>query len=314
MKAILLIALVLIANLSFAQTGNAEADRFISLFKSQLAKLDVGKIEEHYDQGYFKALSESDYFDKDVEVGITTIYQKCSGKDESAATQEINSYFEQLKRLKAERKEIMSKMNDFNFIKPYLKIRIYSDDLMAQYNSWGIVKNAYKGFIEVIVLDLPSGIGSLEKKYLNIWNKPENEVYLVAKENTLNKLNQKFEKAQVGKNGEEFYLLASDADLFITSSILDLKKASLPAGKYGTLIAVPNNTVIVALPLNDKLKIDQFCLNFMGLASYLYESKETKPISDNLFWINGNEMFAIEKDLKNEKFIYPAGLQKFVDK
>lgn len=314
MKAKLLIAFLVITNLLNAQTDNSDVNKFITLFKSQISKIAVGKIEEHYDQGYFKTLSESDYFDKDFEVGITTIYQKCVNKDETISKQEIINFFEQHKRLKIQRKEIDSKMNDFNFIKSYLKIKIYSDQLKHQYENHGIVKNSYKGFIEVIVLDLPSGIGSLEKKYLDIWKKPESEIYLLAKNNTLKNLDKKFEKAEAAKSGEEFYLLSSDTDLFITSSILDLKMTNLPIGKFGTLISIPNNTVIVALPLNDKEKINQFCLSFMGLADYMYESKETKPISNNLFWLNGNEILIIDKDLKNKKLTYPTQLQTLIDK
>lgn len=314
MKAKLLIAILAITNIASAQTDNADVNKFITLFKSQISKLAVGKIEEHYDQGYFKTLSESDYFDKDVQVGITSIYQKCADKDENNSKKEIANFFEQHKNLKIQRKEIASKMNDFNFMKSYLKIRIYSDQLKTQYENHGLVKSTYKGAIEVIVLDLPSGIGSLEKKYLDIWKKSEDEIYLLAKENTLKSLDLKFEKAEVAKTGEEFYLLSSDTDLFITSSILDLKKTNPPVGKFGTLIAVPNNTVIVALPLNDKGKINQYCLNFMGLADYMYDSKETKPISNNLFWLNADEILLIDKDLKNKKFIYPAQLQTLVDK
>ncbi len=314
MKAKLLIVFLVITNLISAQTDNADVNKFITLFKSQMAKLAVGKIEEHYDQGYFKTLSESDYFDKNFEIGITSIYQKCLGKDEVASKQEITNFFEQHKNLKIQIKEFASKMTDFNFMKSYLKIRIYSDQLKLQYENHGIVKNSYKGIIEVIVVDLPSGIGSLEKKYLDIWKKTESEIYLIAKNNTVKSLDQKFEKAEVAKSGEEFYLLSSDTDLFVTSCFLDLKKTNLPTGKFGTLISIPNNTVIVALPLNDKEKINQFCMNFMGLVDYMYVTEETKPISNNLYWVNGNEILLIDKDLKTKKLIYPAQLQAIIDK
>jgi hypothetical protein len=314
MKSKILIAFLVITKSLTAQTDNPDVNKFITLFKSQMAKISVGKIEEHYDQGFFITLTESEYFDKDSEVGIISIYQNCAGKGESVTKQEINNFFEQNKSLKIQRKEIASKMNDFNFMKSYLKIRIYSEQLKPQYENHGIVKNSYKGFIEVIVLDLPSGIGSLEKKYLDIWKKKESDLFILAKENTLKNLDQKFEKADVAKSGEEFYFLASDTDLFITSYILDLKKSNPPIGKYGTLISIPNNTVIEALPLNDKEKINQFCLNFKGMTDFMYDSKETKPISNNLFWLNGNEIIIIDRDIKNNKLIYPSQLQSIIDK
>jgi hypothetical protein len=314
MKPKLLIAFLIITNLLSAQTDNVDVNKFIGLFKSQMSKLPIGRVEEHFDQGYFKTLSESDYFDKDFEVGITSIYQRCIGKDEDFSKQEIDIYFEQHRKLKIQRKEIASKMNDFNLIKAYLKIRIYSEQLRPQYENHGIVKSSYNGLIEVIVLDMPSGIGSLEKKYLDIWKKSENEIYILAKNNTSKSLVQKFEKAEVAKSGEEFYILASNSDLFLTSSILDLQQNKPPIGKFGTLISIPNNTMIVALPLNDKEKINQFCLSFMGLSDYMYENKETKPISNNLFWLNANDILYIDKDLINKKLIYPTELQAFIDK
>jgi len=231
MKTSLLIAFLAMANLLSAQTDNGDVNKFILLFKTQMAKFAIGQIEEHYEQGYFKTLAESDYFDRDAIIGITTIYQNCSGKDETASKQEINHFFEQHKSLKIQRREIDSKMNDFNFIKPFLKIRIYSDESRPDYENHGIIKSLYKGFIAVVVLDLPSGIGSLEKKYLDIWKKSENDIFLLAKGQTLKILDQKFAKEDIAKSGEEFYLLASDTDLFITSSILDIKKANDPMGK-----------------------------------------------------------------------------------
>ncbi len=314
MKAKLLITFLIITNLLSAQTDNVEVNKFIGLFKSQMSKLSIGRVEEHFDLGYFKTLSESDYFDKDFEVGITSIYQRCIGKDEDFSKQEIDIFFEQHRNLKIQRKEMASKMNDFNLIKAYLKIRIYSEQLRPQYENHGIVKSSYNGLIEVIVLDMPSGIGSLEKKYLDIWKKSEHEIYLLAKNNTLKSLVQKFEKAEVAKSGEEFYILTSNTDLFLTSSILDLQQNKPPMGKFGTLISIPNNTMIVALPLNDKEKINQFCLSFMGLSDYMYENKETKAISNNLFWLNGKDILYIDKDLINKKLIYPAELQAFIDK
>lgn len=313
MRTKILIVILLFSNILCAQT-NDEIRAFIPLFKSEISKFPIGKIEEHYDQGYFRTFAESDYFDKNVEIGITTIYQRCIEKNESASKQEIAHFFEQHKKLKAQRQTILSKMDDFIFMKSYLKIRFYGDDLKNVYERGGIVRTPYKGLIEVIVLDLPSGIGSLEKKYLDIWKKTETEINAIAKENTLKDLNQKFEKAQTAQSGEEFYLLANDSNLFVTSSLLDLKKSQPPIGKYGTFISIPNNTTIVALPLNDKQKIDAFCLNFMGLTNYMFESKETNPMSNNLFWINGSSMLLIEKDIPNKKLIYPEELKKLIEK
>jgi hypothetical protein len=139
-------------------------------------------------------------------------------------------------------------------------------------------------------------------------------VYTLAKENTLNSLTQKFEKDQVAKSGEEFYLLTNDTNLFITSSILDLKKMNIPLGQYGTLLSIPNNTVIVALPLNDKPKIESFSLNFFGLTNYMYTAEDTKSLCKNVFWYDGKEIFEVAFDVSQQKLIYPAALHTLMGK
>lgn len=314
MKNKLLIIFLLLFSLGKAQTDDNNVNAFLGLLKSEMSKIPIGKVEEHYNEGYFLTLSKSDYFDENVEIGLTSIYQKCAGKNENEARQEIKAFFEQHKKLKIQKDEMASKMSDFNFVKSNLKIRIYANALKELYEKTGIVKSVYTGFIEVIVIDLPAGIGSLEKKYLDIWKKSEKEVFALAKENTLKSLTQQFQKIDFQNGEEEFYFLTSDDDLFITSSILDLKKTNPPVGKYGTIISIPNNLLIAALPLNDKEKIDPFCLSFMGLTDYMYQGEDTKPISNNLFWLNGSDLLLIDKDYENKKLIYPEQLKKLMDK
>lgn len=292
-----------------AQDNDGEIKKFLDLFTAKMKTLDVGQIEPHYEEGYFKTLSESAYFDKDTHIGLTSLYQECMGKDEATMKQFISRFFEKHKELKVQIKEMEAKMDDFNFIQPYLKIRVFSEDLLSIYSDHAITKFTLEGLLEVVVLDLPTGIGSLEKKHLATWKKSEEDIYRLAKTNTIKALNQKFEKAETAKTGEVFYLLADDMDLFITSAIFDLKKAGLPVGKHGTVFSVPNHTLLVAMPLDDPAKADGFILNFMGLTDYMNQSPENKPVSNNLFWYNGKEVFLINKDIPNKKFIYPAAMK-----
>lgn len=301
-----------LCNLLHAQPTKADYDKFVSFFKSELPKFKIGKIEGHYEEGFFKILTASEYFDIDVEVGLTSLAQKCMGKDSIFVRQEINSFFERHKKLKNERELIGTKMNDFNYMKSFLKVRIYSDMVKPQYAKYGLIKSPYKGFFEAVVFDLPSGIGSVEKKYLETWQKSEIEIYSLARENTLKSLTQKFSKTEAGKDGEVFYLLSSDYDLFVTSAVIELNKMDIPQGKYGTLISLPSSNVIVALPLSDSSKINQFALRFMDVTNYMYENNQTTQISAELFWYNGVELLSVGKDNEKKELIYPSELKKVV--
>lgn len=309
MRRLFILLSAFIVSVVNAQDNDAEIKQFLNLFTTKIKTLDAGKIEPHYEEGYFITLSESVYFDKDNRVELTSLYQDCMGKDEATMKKIISRFFDNHKELKVQRKEIEAKMDDFNFIRPYLKIRVFSEELLSLYSNHAITRFTHDGLLEVVVLDLPSGIGSLDKKYLATWKKTEEAIYRLARINTLKALKQKFEKAETAKTGEVFYILADDMDLFITSAVLDLRKAGLPLGKHGTVFSVPNHTSLVAMPLDDPSKADGFILNFMGLTDYMNQRPETKPVSNNLFWYDGKEVFLITKDIPNKKFIYPAALQ-----
>jgi len=314
MRNFILIILILCVSTVKSQTQE-DVNNFLEIFKSEIKNYDFGKIEEHFNDGYFKTFNESEYFDGNTEVGITSIFQSSYGKTDNEVRKIIKDYFEQHKKLNTQRKQIARKMNDFEFIKSFLKIRIYSKNQRTLYeDNNAIINSNINDLISVVVLDLPDGIGSLNKTYLKDWKKTENEVYNTAKENTLSSLTQNFEKAETFPTGEEIYLLASDSNLFITSSILNIKQFNIPIGKFGTIISIPNNTVIVALPINDKEKIESYGQNFYGLSNYMYQSSETKPLSDKIFWFDGEKYFEIQFLEQYQKLAFPIEMQEYFEK
>lgn len=302
--------LILISGNLHAQTTDAKYNAFVAIFKKELGTYKIGKYTEHYTEGYILIDSKSEYFDTNEQVGLETIYQRCMGKDESSAKAEIHAYFDQLKQLNKEHKKMYEKIDSYEAIKSILKIRIYSDQLKTVYEqNDAIIRNTYPGMIEVIVLDLPKGVGSLEKKYLAKWEKSEEFIYNQAKSNTVNALHNKFTKLEAGKEDDVLYLLANDQDLFITSGLLDLKKCNIPNGKYGSLVSVPNNTTIMAKPLDDTQFIEKNSLSFMSATDYMADLENVKPVTDNIFWYDGTILKLIEKDFANKKLIFPVELQ-----
>ncbi|MDA3614838.1 hypothetical protein [Polluticaenibacter yanchengensis] len=283
MKHYLMFLFLTIATIANSQTQK-DVDNFIAILQKEIKNYNIGNIEEHYEKCYFKTLSESDFLDKNMEVSIINMFKSSFQKTENETKKIIKDYFEQLKRLKNQKNEIDKNKSDYSFMKSYLKIRVYSatsEDLYKKNNA--IIRPGLNGIIEVVVFDLPDGIGSLNKNETKNWNKSEEEIYAQAKENTMNFLDQTFEFANNLPTGEKIYLLASDSNLFITSYILDLKKSKITVGKFGTIVSIPNNSVVVAMPIDDKDKLLSSTQNFFGLTEYMYESNETKPLCNKIY-------------------------------
>ncbi len=305
-----ILAIVLFLSLTLSsQTGNEKVNHFISIFKEQLKQYNAGETEEHYDQGYVKIKSASKYFESGQEIGLSSIYLRCADKSDEDCKKEIGVFFEQLLKLKTEREELAKKIESFDFAKTILKVRIYPSEMRAVYEkNNAIVKENLKGLIEVVVLDLTTGIGSLEKKYLAKWRKTEDEIYALAKANTVNSLHTPF--FQADKDNPEVFVMADDYDAFVTSGIFDLAKSKITLGKCGTFVAVPNNSSVIALKVDDPKIVSVKALTFMGMVNYLYTLEGVKPVSDNVFWYNGKEILLVEKDMKEKKLIFPKELEE----
>lgn len=309
MRNFLFAGALLFCLVSSAQTGNEKVNHFVSIFKEQLKQYNAGDVEEHYDEGYVKIKSDSKYFESGQEIGLSSIYLRCADKNDEECKKEIGLFFEQLLALKKERGELLLKIESYEFAKTILKIRIYSSEMRPVYEkNNAIVKENLQGMIEVVVLDLATGIGSLEKKYLAKWKKTEEEVYALAKANTVSALFDEF--VQMDKNNPELYLLANDDNAFVTSGILDLSKSKIPVGKFGTFIAVPNNSSVIAFKIEDAKTAYAKALTFMGMINYLYALEGTTPVSSTMFWYNGQTLLPVEKDMKEKKLIFPKELEE----
>lgn len=295
----------------YSQLNNQQSDQFIVQLKQEITKCKIGEIEEHFREGYFKTLEESDYSEKNQMIGLTSLRTRCENKNKKEIQKEIEIFFEQLKQLKAQRKDFAKNIHNFQLVENYLKLRMYPENLRATYsNENSIIYSNISGIIEVLVFDLPTGIGSVNAKYIEVWKKTKEELYHIAKKNTLNYLTQDFVETEPLDNGYVDYYLVNKNEIFITSSILDLSKFKVPIGKYGTLISMPNNTVIVARPINKTSDLEKCALNFMDNTDLFMSFEGTKPLSNNVFWLNNNKLELIKIDYINKRLIYPKGLMK----
>ena len=180
-----IIGLLLIFNVNTSHSQDFEVKSFNRELKSAIKELKLeDAIEYHLDSGYILAVKETDYFFKDLEISIRKIYNLSLAHDSNSVREIVKRYFEQLKGLKSSQEELYKKFEKFDSIKPNLKIRLYSEQLKSYYKS-SVVKDFIPGIFMCLVFDLEEGIGSVETRFLDVWDISSDSLFSIAKENTL---------------------------------------------------------------------------------------------------------------------------------
>lgn len=287
-------------------------NQFLELFDQEIKKYNIGDIDKHYDQGYFTTKFESAFFDVHAEVNLVNLYGNCIDSTDSHCINQIQFFFAQNRNLQDQRLVLIEKLEYFDSIQEFLKIRIYSEDLLSFYEKTAIIQNPNNGVFYTVVIDLPSGIGSLNKSYLDKWKINGDSVFNIALKNTLSSLTQNFEGVTIVEGEAPYYLLTDDYDLFVTSALLKLNDFNIPKGKFGSIVSIPNRTVLIAKPIDDLESLNSLTEDFMGLTNYMNQIDDTNSVSTNLYWFNGVSIELIKKDIENRRFKYPTELSKLI--
>lgn len=304
-----LITLLCILTFNLFSQNDKDWKKFTKILDNELSQIPFGKIEKHYEEGFFICLEENEYSEKDGQIGLSSLFALCFEKSKSECHVIIQDYFERFRLSNIENKYIQSKISDFDFMKSYLAIRVYPKE-WSEYFKDAIIDESIEGLISVVIINSTYSAVSLSKDKISSWSKTEEEVLKLAKENTLQLIPEEFEFAQKSKYDDKIYLIASDTNIFLSSALINLEEQNIPNGKFGTLISVPNFSAVVAIPISSKQNLDEKTLDFMGLTNYMFESNETKPLSDNLYWYYENKIYLIEKDEVNKKLLLPKKLKE----
>lgn len=303
-KILVLMLMIAICMPLFAKS-NKEYNEFINIVKKELKNINIKNYEDHFSEEYFIIKDENDYFEVGTEVGLSNLYSICLQNNKSEWKNIVKNHFAYIKQTKADEKLINPKLEKFETGKEFLKIRIYSSELKDEYSKSSIIDFFNDDFIGVVVIEYPSAIKSLPKEYVGKWSLTEKQIIDYAVKNTLKNNKESFENYKISDTFD-ISILLSDSNIFITSSIYDLKINS----EYGSFVAIPNRYGILVKNINKK-SINNDIVQMLDLVDYIYQ-QGPGSITNTVFWYDGKKYYKIIHDKSKGMVKLPDELVKLL--
>lgn len=308
-KTVVILLMSLFIVLSTAAQSSKDYNNFINIVKNELKEIHIQNYEEHFKEQYFVIKDDNAYFDVGTEVGLTNLYNICSQNDKSQWENIVRNYFSQVKISRAEEKAIMPKLETFETGKEYLKLRIYPIDYKDQISKSSIFDTTTDDYISTVVIDFPSTVKNLSKEYIEKWGISEKEVLGIAKYNTLKNNKEEFEEYKISETFSVFVML-SDTNVFVTSSIYDLNNKCNFISKYGAFVAIPNRYGIILKNIN-KETLNNDIIQLMGLVNYMYQ-QGPGSITNSIYWFDGKQFYKVIHDPSKGMIKLPDKLMKIL--
>ncbi len=307
-KKIILFLICLFSLLPVFGQSDKDYKYFVSIVKSELKELKIGKYEDHFNDQYFTVKEKNDYFDIGSEIGLTNLYNICSQSDKSNWKNIVKGHFEQLKQTRQEEKEFLPKLETFNTGKDCIKIRLYPNEYKEKFSQTSIIDSSNEDYIGIVVIDFPSGVKNLTKEYISKWSTDEKEILQAAIKNTIKDNTELFEEYKIS-DSFSISVMLSDENIYVTSSVYNLaQKHSI--SKYGAFVGLPNRYGILLKDI-DRETVNTDIVQMANLINYMYQ-QGPGSITNTVFWFDGTKFYKVIHDPSKGMIKLPDELVKLL--
>ncbi len=240
--------------------------------------------------------------------GLLNVAYICKENEKEKWPEIIKEHFEALFSSEKFSEEFSQKSSDFNFVKEYIAVRIYSSDYIESIGEDGIIcERMNEDLFKTLVYDFPNTIQTIKKEELELWGKDTEELFSLGISNIKEKYEWEIEHVDMGEF--KLWLIADDQG-FATNILLDSENLEKYLGEKGAMVGIPNAKVAIIYPI-ESLEVINAIHTMANIISG--EFNKAQAIIDKLYWCN-NEKELIEVPFSitgNEIKVKPT--QPFVD-
>lgn len=225
-------------------------------------------------------------FGSDYDLGLVNVRQVCFTEPQENWEAIIKEHFESLFEGMEFSMSFQKRIDDFNYIKQYLAVRIYPHDYGTQEMRENIVKR--EDFAETytaLVFDFPKTVTTVSRHDIDRWGKTVEELFIIASENTQNKSKPRLERVD-NERIKNVYSFEENSPL-VSSNILWLSNFPEVVGNFGTVACIPHATALYAHPA-ENLDTLTTLNNLLHVTRSLFD-KSPRPISPHVYWIFKDE-------------------------
>jgi hypothetical protein len=292
------------------KTGSNHIPAWASFFDSKEYSIFIKELDNYFRQLNIDynlgdgqiSVNESDFgFDK---LGLTNVAQVCKQASINHYKEIITEHFNSMLRARKFDKEFEKVAGNFEEVKQYIGVRLYSNDYVASVGKGNTIGKDFAGDIySMIVFDLPDSVVGIKPEETIAWNKTTDELFEIGVSNVKEKYPLKISKESFGT----FSIWFVQGEHFFTPNIVfDIENRPELVGSKGALVGLPHRHSAIIYPI-ENLEVVK-AIN--GLIPAIYGMNQEGPgsLSNNLFWYKDKEFIPLPYKLEEGKLqFFPPG-------
>lgn len=223
--------------------------------------------------------------------GLENVYQRYRLAESPVKKLQIFEHFESVFHALSEMEEQNKKLENYEYAKNYLKIRVYPEEYFNEMPDDNRVYSVdFPRTRSTLVYDFPDSIRTTDSAMLAKWNISSESAIAIALENTINncKISEISNKLP---NGALFYGYTSE-EPFTVTHLLRKENFSEKVGKYGFLAAIPTRQTFLLIPINDETILEALP-SIYNLSSQIFE-EGPGSVQKDLYLNYENQYYSIE--------------------
>jgi hypothetical protein len=248
---------------------------------------------------------------KPQELGLTNVSQMCKQSTPDDYVRVVQNHFETMRKSQEFIGEFFERINDFDFVAPFIGARLYHKDHVASIGAANVLyKPVTEEIIAMLVLDMPQAVSSVKPEQVQVWGRSSEELFALGLQNIFE--NYDFEVMELDA-GIPLKAIVQD-HFFGANILLDLAHHPELLGTHGTLVGVPHRHTTLFFPIEDTSFIQ--AINMMIPMIHGMHHEGPGSISNCLYWYRAGAFEKLPYEISPEQTIqfYPTeGLAALIE-
>lgn len=194
------------------------------------------------------------------------------------------------------RKTFEKSEGDFDQVKQYLAVRLYSSEYINAIGFENVIAKPYAGELSVVLIfDFPQTVENVKPEQIVPWGKTSEELFALGLANVLNHHDFPIAPIEIGPQEDTLYTCEAE-HVFATNILLDLESHRELIGSGGSLLAAPNRNLALIYPINNLSAvkmIESLCM----LVSKIYH-ESPGAITREIYWYQDGKILPLPCEIK----------------
>jgi hypothetical protein len=242
-------------------------------------------------------------------LGLVNVAQVCNQDEKRNYKTIVKEHFDSLVRMHEFDHGFKKTIHDYNKIKEFIGVRLYSIEYFAQVDKNAIVVKPFaENIYSTLIFDLPDAIQSIKKEEADEWGKTLDELFETGIQNIRQKC--EFEISREQMTGDFAIWFVQGNNFFTPNIAFDFNMHPELIGTHGSLIGIPHRHAVIIYPI-ENIETVNAINSLIPIINGMYH-EGPGSISDYLYWYKDGSFENLPYKIEDNKLqFYPP--ENFVE-